>query len=77
MTTLPKDMTDQGASASRLIGRRDLLKGAAAASAVVLTAPAFIKSSRASSSGELNLLSWSDEFPDPVIQTSRRLPASR
>ena len=46
--------------------RRTLLKSAAAIGAVGLTSPLYIKRAL-SSSGELNLLMWSDEFPDPVI----------
>ena len=48
------------------ISRRSLLKSAAAVGAVGLTSPLYIKRAL-SSSGELNLLMWSDEFPDPVI----------
>jgi len=43
-----------------------MLKAGAAAGAVALTGPAYVKSAL-SSSGELNLLMWSDEFPAPVI----------
>ncbi|MEZ5774052.1 MAG: extracellular solute-binding protein [Hyphomicrobiaceae bacterium] len=46
--------------------RRQVLKGAAAVGAVTIGMPAFVRNAR-SSSGELNLLMWSDEFPDPVI----------
>jgi spermidine/putrescine transport system substrate-binding protein len=48
------------------LSRRTLLKSAAAIGAVGLTSPLYIKRAL-SSSGELNLLMWSDEFPDPVI----------
>jgi spermidine/putrescine transport system substrate-binding protein len=48
------------------LNRRLLLQSAAAMGAVGLTAPMFSKNAF-SSSGELNLLMWSDEFPDPVI----------
>jgi spermidine/putrescine transport system substrate-binding protein len=48
------------------LSRRSLLKAATALGAVGLAGPLYIKSAR-SSSGELNLLMWSDEFPDPVI----------
>lgn len=48
------------------LNRRLLLKSAAAVGAVGLAAPMFSKNAF-SSSGELNLLMWSDEFPDPVI----------
>jgi spermidine/putrescine transport system substrate-binding protein len=46
--------------------RRTLLKGAAAAGAVAAVGPMYVRNAF-SSSGELNLLMWSDEFPDPVI----------
>ena len=49
-----------------MLSRRTLLKSAAAIGAVGLTSPLYIKRAL-SSSGELNLLMWSDEFPDPVI----------
>jgi spermidine/putrescine transport system substrate-binding protein len=48
------------------ISRRALLKSATAAGAVGLASPLYIKRAL-SSSGELNLLMWSDEFPNPVI----------
>lgn len=49
-----------------LLNRRTMLKSAAAIGAIGLTSPMFVKNAF-SSSGELNLLMWSDEFPDPVI----------
>ena len=49
-----------------LLNRRNVLKSAAAVGAIGLAAPMFSKNAF-SSSGELNLLMWSDEFPDPVI----------
>ena len=49
-----------------MLSRRAMLKSAAALGAVGLTSPLYIKRAL-SSSGELNLLMWSDEFPDPVI----------
>ncbi|TDQ81016.1 spermidine/putrescine transport system substrate-binding protein [Dongia mobilis] len=49
-----------------LLNRRTVLKSAAAIGAVGLAAPMFSRNAF-SSSGELNLLMWSDEFPDPVI----------
>ncbi|MCB1377837.1 MAG: extracellular solute-binding protein [Alphaproteobacteria bacterium] len=49
-----------------MLSRRSLLKSAAAVGAVGLTSPLYIKRAL-SSSGELNLLMWSDEFPEPVI----------
>ncbi len=55
--------TLQAASAH---SRRTILKGAAAAGAVAAMGPWIVKDAF-SSSGELNLLIWSDEQPDPVI----------
>ena len=49
-----------------LISRRSLLKASAALGAVGFASPLYVKNAF-SSSGELNLLLWSDEFPDPVI----------
>lgn len=49
-----------------MLSRRTMLQSATAVGAVGLTAPMFVKNAF-SSSGELNLLMWSDEFPDPVI----------
>lgn len=49
-----------------MLSRRTMLQSATAVGAVGLTAPMFVKDAF-SSSGELNLLMWSDEFPDPVI----------
>jgi spermidine/putrescine transport system substrate-binding protein len=46
--------------------RRAILKASLAAGAVGLTGPLYVRNAL-SSSGELNLLIWSDEFPDPVI----------
>src|SRR5262245_37622534 len=48
------------------MSRRNLLKASLAAGAVGLTSPLYLKRAW-SSSGELSLLIWSDEFPDPVI----------
>ena len=48
------------------LSRRSLLKSAAAAGAAGLSAPLVTKNAL-SSSGELNLLMWSDEFPGDVI----------
>jgi spermidine/putrescine transport system substrate-binding protein len=49
-----------------LISRRSLLKASAAIGAVGFASPLYVKNAF-SSSGELNLLMWSDEFPDQVI----------
>ena len=56
----------QDTVAAAALSRRTLLKSAAAIGAVGLTSPLYIKRAL-SSSGELNLMMWSDEFPDPVI----------
>lgn len=48
------------------LSRRTLLKSAVAFGAVGLGAPLYTKNAL-SSSGELNLLAWSDEYPEPVI----------
>ncbi|MCA0431910.1 MAG: extracellular solute-binding protein [Proteobacteria bacterium] len=53
-------------SGGKHINRRRLLKAAALAGAAGLAAPAIISNAR-SSSGELNLLNWSDEFPADVL----------
>ena len=49
-----------------MLSRRTLLKSAVALGAAGLAGPLYTKNAL-SSSGELNLLMWSDEFPDPVI----------
>jgi spermidine/putrescine transport system substrate-binding protein len=49
-----------------LLSRRQFLRSATAIGAVGLAAP-MISRNAFSSSGDLNLLMWSDEFPDPVI----------
>jgi spermidine/putrescine transport system substrate-binding protein len=51
--------------AARDFNRRTMLKGTAVAS-VAIGSPMIVKNAF-SSSGEFNLLMWSDEFPDPVI----------
>ncbi len=53
-------------AAARKFNRRSFTKAALTASALIATGPAYVRSAL-SSSGELNLLNWSDEFPDPVI----------
>jgi spermidine/putrescine transport system substrate-binding protein len=56
----------QATMRAALLSRRALLRSAAAAGAVGLAAPLYTRNAL-SASGELNLLMWSDEFPDPVI----------
>lgn len=53
------------------LSRRTLLKSAASLSTVGIGFPMYVRNAR-SSSGELNLLMWSDEFPDPVIPEFER-----
>ncbi len=48
------------------MSRRNLLKASIAVGAVGLTSPLYVKHAL-SSSGELSIINWSDEFPDPVI----------
>ncbi len=68
MTKFTKDQmrTRELMLSARNFSRRTMLKSAAAAGAVVAAGPMIVKDAF-SSSGELNLLMWSDEFPDPVI----------
>jgi len=49
------------------LSRRSFAKGAATAGVAVLAAPAYIKSAR-SSSGEVNILMWSDYLPPAFIE---------
>jgi spermidine/putrescine transport system substrate-binding protein len=48
------------------MSRRSLLKASIAVGAVGLTSPLYLKRAW-SSSGEVSILNWSDEYPDPVI----------
>ena len=68
MTKLTKDQvrTRELLLSARSFSRRTMLKSAAAAGAFVAAGPMIVRDAF-SSSGELNLLMWSDEFPDPVI----------
>ena len=68
MTKLTKDQsrTRETLLAARAFNRRTILKGAAGAGAIALGFPMIVKDAF-SSSGELNLLMWSDEFPGDVI----------
>ena len=49
------------------LSRRTLMKSAVALGAIGLAGPLYTKNAL-SSSGELNLLMWSDEFPAPVLE---------
>jgi spermidine/putrescine transport system substrate-binding protein len=65
--TKRNDLTPaQATMRAAYLSRRALLRSAAAAGAVGLAAPLYSKNAL-SSSGELNLLMWSDEFPGEVI----------
>ncbi len=68
MTKLSKDQsrTRELLLSARAFSRRTMLKSAAAAGAFAAVGPMYVRNAF-SSSGELNLLMWSDEFPDPVI----------
>lgn len=68
MTKLSKDQmrTRELLLTARAFSRRTMLKSAAAAGAIAAVGPMYVRDAF-SSSGELNLLMWSDEFPDPVI----------
>jgi len=48
------------------MSRRSLLKASLAVGAVGMTSPLYLKRAW-SSSGEVSILMWSDEYPDPVI----------
>lgn len=54
-------------AAARAFNRRTFLKSAAAIGAVAATGPYYLKGALASS-GELNVLCWTDELPDAVIK---------
>ena len=61
----PKKATTDLVRAAQM-SRRSLLKASIAAGAVGFTSPLYLKRAW-SSSGELSILMWSDEYPDPVI----------
>jgi spermidine/putrescine transport system substrate-binding protein len=52
--------------AAKRFSRRTMLKNAAAAGSALAVGPWLVKDAF-SSSGELSLLNWSDEIPDPVV----------
>ena len=68
MTKLTPDQksTREVLLAARAFNRRTMLKTSVLAGAAAVSAPWIVKDAF-SSSGELNLLMWSDEYPDPVI----------
>jgi spermidine/putrescine transport system substrate-binding protein len=53
---------------NRNISRRGVVKGSAAAGAVVLFAPAYVRNAL-SSSGEINVMFWSDELPEDLLKS--------
>lgn len=55
-----------GRDVARGFARRACLRGAAAAALSALASPFIVRSAR-SSAGELNLLTWSGELPQPVL----------
>jgi spermidine/putrescine transport system substrate-binding protein len=63
---MKKPSSTQATVRAATISRRSLLKANAALGAVGFAGPLYVKNA-ISSSGELNLLMWPDEFPDPVI----------
>lgn len=62
----PNSSAVQTLRAARAFNRRTLLKGALGAGAVTLAGPFVVRNALASS-GELSLLIWSDELPDPIV----------
>lgn len=63
---MKKLMSTQETLRAAIISRRSLLKASAAFGAVGFASPLYVRNAL-SSSGELNLLMWSDEFPGDVI----------
>ncbi|MER8577656.1 substrate-binding domain-containing protein [Mesorhizobium sp. M1423] len=74
--SLKKTMTMNRATStlarSPKFSRRSFLKSVGAVGAAGLGSPLYVKNAL-SSSGELNLLMWADEFPDPVIPNFEKL----
>jgi spermidine/putrescine transport system substrate-binding protein len=66
MVTMKKLNSTQETIAAAQVSRRSLLKASVALGAVGFASPLYIRRAM-SSSGELNLLMWSDEFPKDVI----------
>jgi spermidine/putrescine transport system substrate-binding protein len=68
MTKLSKEQlrTRELLLSARAFSRRTMLKSAAAAGVIAAVGPMYVRDAF-SSSGELNILNWSDEVPDPVI----------
>ena len=66
MKKSPSHVSSQETARRALLTRRNLMKSAVAIGAVGLAGPLLTRNAL-SSSGELNLLMWSDEFPGDVI----------
>ena len=66
MKKSPSQLSTQETVRRALLTRRSLMKSAVAIGAVGLSAP-LITRNAFSSSGELNIIMWSDEFPGDVI----------
>jgi spermidine/putrescine transport system substrate-binding protein len=68
MTGKPvRDPTTRTLLAARRFNRRVLLKCASAGVPLLAVAPAILSFGCSKGPGELSLLMWSDEFPDPVL----------
>jgi spermidine/putrescine transport system substrate-binding protein len=68
MTRRTKERSGSAATvkAARDFTRRFILKGTVAGASIAATGPWLVKDAL-SSSGELSILNWSDELPDPII----------
>jgi spermidine/putrescine transport system substrate-binding protein len=62
----PKNSAEETMLAVRRFSRRTFLKTGAAAGSIAATGP-WIVQNALSSSGELNIINWDDELPNPVI----------
>ena len=62
-----KNKTDKTAKAVKKFNRRTLLASGAALAAFVPTAPMFVRNAFAATSGEVNVLMWSEYLPESVI----------
>ena len=62
----PTTSAEETMLAARRFSRRTFLKTGAAVGSVAATGPWIVRDAL-SSSGELNILNWDDELPDPVI----------
>lgn len=67
MSTNAQQSARQTLLAARGFTRRSLLKAGAAVGAIALAGPAYIRNARASS-GELNVMFWSDELPESFLK---------